>query len=90
VNPSANGLSFGTWDIYEDNAYEAATRARVLDDGLLECVRGPLSAIHPMKAVFDNDYVRRIHGPNVKSAPDKMQAAEALMADIQEFKARNG
>ena len=43
-----------------------------------------------MKAVFDNDYVRRIHGPNVKSAPDKMQAAEALMADIQEFKARNG
>jgi myo-inositol-1-phosphate synthase len=83
-------LSFGTWDIYEDNAYEAASRARVLDAGLLERVREPLAAIRPMKAVFDQDYVRRINGPNVKSAPDKMQAAEALMADIQEFKARNG
>ena len=83
-------LSFGTWDIYEDNAYEAASRAKVLEAPLLERVREPLSAIRPMKAVFDQEYVRRINGPNVKSAPDKMQAAEALMADIQEFKARNG
>ena len=73
-------LSFGTWDIYDDNAYEAASRARVLDAALLERVKEPLAAIRPMKAVFDQEYVRRIHGPNVKSAGNKMQAAEELMA----------
>ena len=83
-------LSFGTWDIYEDNAYEAAARAKVLDAPLLDQLKSPLSAIKPMKAVFDHDYVRRIDGPNVKTAASKMEHAEALMDDIQEFKKRNG
>ena len=82
-------LSFGTWDIYEDNAYEAAARARVLDAPLLEQLKEPLAAIKPMKAVFDHEYVRRIDGPNKKSAASKMESAEALMADIQEFKKKN-
>ena len=42
-----------------------------------------------MKAVFDHDYVKRIHGPNVKATGTKMDKAEALMEDIQEFKKRN-
>jgi myo-inositol-1-phosphate synthase len=83
-------LSFGTWDIYEDNAYEAAARARVLEGPLLEQLKDPLSAIQPMKAVFDHDYVRRIDGPNVKMGSSKMELAEALMQDIRDFKARNG
>ncbi len=82
-------LSFGTWDIFEDNGYEAATRARVLEAPLLEQLKGPLSAIQPMKAVFDHDYVRRIDGPNVKKGANKMELAEALMQDIRDFKARN-
>jgi len=83
-------LSFGTWDIYEDNAYEAATRARVLEAPLLEKLKEPLSEIRPMKAVFDHEYVRRINGPNVKSGPNKMAMAEALMQDIQDFKQAKG
>jgi myo-inositol-1-phosphate synthase len=82
-------LSFGTWDIFEDNGYEAAVRANVLERTLLEQLKEPLSAIQPMKAVFDHDYVKRIHGPNVKTAGTKMDKAEALMEDIQEFKKRN-
>ena len=82
-------LSFGAWDIYEDNAYEAAVKARVLDAPLLEQLKGPLSAIQPMKAVFDQNFVKRIHGPNVKSGKNKMEMAEALMADIEEFRQRN-
>ena len=82
-------LSFGTWDIYEDNAYEAAVRARVLEAPLLEQLKEPLAAIKPMKAVFDHEYVRRIDGPNKKSAASKMESAEALMADIQGFKKQN-
>ena len=58
-------LVFGGWDIFEDTAYEAAVHARVLDPHHLEAVREPLSAIHPMKAVFDKEYVKRIDGPNV-------------------------
>ncbi len=83
-------LSFGTWDIYEDNAYEAAVKAQVLESSLLDKVKQPLSAIKPMRAVFDHDYVRRIDGPNVKSAASKMEFAEALMDDIRDFKTRNG
>jgi len=83
-------LSFGTWDIFEDDAYEAATRAKVLDKPLLDELKEPLSAIKPMKAVFDHEYVRRINGPNVKSGASKMELAEALMDDIRDFKRRNG
>ncbi len=83
-------LSFGTWDIYEDNAYEAAVRAKVLDGPLLDELKEPLSTIQPMKAVFDHNYVRRIDGPNVKTGGSKMDMAEAVMDDIQQFKKRNG
>ncbi len=61
-----NDLVFGGWDIFEDNAYEAAANAKVLDKELLQQLKEPLSAIRPMKAVFDPEYIRRINGPNVK------------------------
>jgi myo-inositol-1-phosphate synthase len=83
-------LEFGGWDIYEDNAYEAARKAAVLDPSLLERVREPLEKLVPMEAVFDNEYVRRIHGPNVKEARTKMDKAQMLMEDIRNFQNRTG
>lgn len=83
-------LSFGGWDIFEDNAYEAASRAKVLDPALLNELKEPLSNIRPMPAVFDHEYVRRIDGPNVKQNKTKMEHAEALMHDITDFKKKNG
>jgi myo-inositol-1-phosphate synthase len=82
-------LVFGGWDIYEDNGYEAAVRAQVLDRALLEELKAPLSAIQPMKAVFDREYVKRIDGPNVKQARTKMEKAEMLMQDIEDFRRHN-
>ena len=82
-------LVFGGWDIYEDNGYEAAVRANVLERPILDQLKEPLSAIKPMKAVFDHEYVKRINGPNVKTGANKMELAEALMQDIQDFKAHN-
>ncbi len=82
-------LVFGGWDIFEDNAYEAAANARVLEAPLLEKVREPLEAIRPMKAVFDHDYVRRIDGPNVKQG-SKMEKAEMLVDDIRNFQQSTG
>jgi len=83
-------LVFGGWDIFEDNAYESAVHAEVLEKTLLEKLREPLEAIRPMKAVFDPDYVRRLHGPNVKSQGSKMDKAEMLMDDIQQFRQTTG
>jgi myo-inositol-1-phosphate synthase len=83
-------LSFGGWDIYEDNTYEAGTRAQVLEQPLLEQLRESLSAIRPMKAVFDQAYVKNIKGPNVKSGRNKMDLAEALMQDVRDFGKNNG
>lgn len=83
-------LSFGGWDIYEDDVYQAAVNARVLEPTLLDRLKTSLSAIQPMKAVFDPNYVKRINGPNKKSAPNKMELAEQVMADIQDFRKRNG
>jgi myo-inositol-1-phosphate synthase len=83
-----NDLVFGTWDIYEDTCYEAADKAGVLESPLLAKLKEPLSAIRPMKAVFDHEYVRRINGPNVKAPASKMEHAEMLMDDIRQFKER--
>jgi len=83
-------LVFGGWDIYEDTAYEAAVNAKVLEPALLEQVREPLSAIRPMKAVFDTEYIRRINGPNVKQGGSKMDKAQALIEDIAQFRESSG
>ncbi|HUF03298.1 MAG TPA: inositol-3-phosphate synthase [Aridibacter sp.] len=83
-------LVFGAWDIFDENAYEAALNAGVLEKDLLNQVSEPLSSLQPMKAVFDNRYVKRLHGTNVKSGRNKMDLAEQLMADIAEFKKENG
>jgi len=84
-----NDLVFGGWDIYEDTAYEAAANAKVLDKDLLQQVKEPLSAIRPMKAVFDPEYIRRINGPNVKTEGTKMDKAEMLMDDIEQFRKKH-
>ncbi len=80
----------GCWDIYEDNGYEAAVKAGVLDMPLLEQVKAPLSAVQPMKAVFDQKFVKRLNGPHVKSGGTKMDYAEAVMEDIRQFQKRTG
>ncbi|MCE5306308.1 MAG: inositol-3-phosphate synthase [Acidobacteriales bacterium] len=83
-------LVFGGWDIFEDTAYEAAVKAGVLERGLLDQVKEPLSSLKPMKAVFDHEYVKRINGPNVKQGANLMEKAEMLMADIESFRRNTG
>jgi myo-inositol-1-phosphate synthase len=83
-------LVFGGWDIFEENCYEAALHAGVLDKPLVESLRAPLEKIKPMSAVFDSNYVKRITGPNLKPKGSKMDHAEMLMDDIRNFKTRTG
>ena len=82
-------LVFGGWDIFEENVYEAAKHAGVLDYRLLEEIKEDLKAIKPMKAVFDKSYVKKLDGTYIKSAATKMDLAEMLMDDIRKFKEKN-
>ncbi len=89
--PLANldDIVFGAWDIFHDNAFEAAMNAGVLDKDLLNQVSEPLASLKPMPAVFEQNYVKRLHGENVKTGKNKMDLAEQLIADIAQFKAAN-
>lgn len=86
---SLNDLVFGGWDITDDNVYEAAINARVLEKDMLYSLKEELSAIKPMKAVFDTKFIKNINGDFVKQEKTKMDSAKALMADIEEFKTKN-
>jgi myo-inositol-1-phosphate synthase len=82
-------IVFGGWDIYEDNAFEAASKAKVLEKEHLEQVKTELSKIRPMSAVFDPAFVKNISGPNIKKGKSKMDLADQLRQDIRDFKKNN-
>ncbi len=68
IVPLANldDIVFGTWDVYPQNAYQAAVYAEVLKAKDIEPVREELMAIKPLKAAFDRNYAKRLDGDNVK------------------------
>jgi myo-inositol-1-phosphate synthase len=83
-------LVFGAWDPFPDNAYEAAIKCGVLDRTThIEPIADFLKSIEPMPAVFDNFYVKRLEGPNVKTARSKFALVDAIRKDIRDFKAAN-
>src|SRR5215467_12195653 len=83
---SLDDLVFGAWDIFEEDAYEAAVHSGVLDRELVNQLKPQLQAVKPMKAVFDQQYVKRLNGTHVKKAANKLELAEQLIDDIREFK----
>ena len=85
-----DNIVFGGWDIFAENSYEAARTAGVLESSLLDKIKPELEAIKPMSAVFDQRYVKRLDGPNVKKGKNKMDLAQQLRADIRNFKKDNG
>jgi myo-inositol-1-phosphate synthase len=84
-----NDIVFGAWDIFPDSAYEAALTAGVLEKELLAQLKPQLQKIKPMKAVFDQNYVKRLNGTNVKEGKNKFELAGQLIEEIAEFKRRN-
>jgi myo-inositol-1-phosphate synthase len=82
-------IVFGAWDPIPDDAYTAAKKAGVLEERDLEPVADFLRAIKPMPAVFDNHYVTRINGKNIKTGKTKRDLAEQLRQDMRDFKAKH-
>ena len=85
-----DNIVFGAWDIYEDNAYEAAIKANVLKQADIDPVKEELQAIRPYKALFDKSYATNIDGPNVKSGDSRWELTQQLREDIRSFKEQNG
>ena len=83
---SLDDLVFGAWDIFEENGFEAAKTAGVIDVPTLEQIRPELEAIKPWPAVFDQRYVKRLMGTNIKTGANKLELAGQLRDDIQRFK----
>ncbi len=80
-------LVFGAWDPIPDDAYQACLKAGVLDrhehvEPIAEFLRG----IVPMPAVFDQQYVKRLHGTNVKQGRTKRELADQLRQDLRAFR----
>ena len=90
-----DSIVFGCWDVYPQNAYQAAVYAEVLKREDIEPVRDELEQIVPMKAAFDKDFAKRLDGSNVKlqsggETPSRWQMAEMLREDIRSFKQEKG
>ena len=83
-------IVFGCWDVYPQNAYQAAMYAEVLKEKDIEPVRSELEQIVPMPAAFDKNYAKRLDGDNVKAGLTRWQMVEALREDIRKFKADKG
>src|SRR6516225_10084558 len=87
---SLNDLVFTGWDIFEEDAYESAIHAGVLEKELLNQIKPFLQSIKPRKAVFDRNYVKKLDGHHAKKGKNKMDLAEQLRQDIRDFKKKSG
>ncbi len=83
-------IEFACWDVYPQNAYQAAVYAEVLKAKDIEPVRDELEKIVPLKAAFDKNYAKRLDGDNVKDCKTRWEMVEALQQDIRDFKAKSG
>ena len=95
-------IVFGCWDVYPQNAYQAAVYAQVLKKEDIDQVRDELEQIVPMPAAFDRNYVKRLDGTNVKGLPltpcegqglgmpTRWEMMEMLREDIRRFKQEKG
>lgn len=83
-------VKFGGWDIFDDNAYDAAMYAEVLKEKDLNKVKDELIEIRPMSAVFDHNFAKRLNGTYIKKAETRWDMVELLRQDIRKFKKENG
>lgn len=83
-------LVFGAWDIFEDNGFEAAKKAGVLEEAHLNSVKEELSDLKPWRGAFDRNFVRKLDGKHVKKESTKWDLALKIMEDIRRFQEEKG
>ncbi|UCG89470.1 MAG: inositol-3-phosphate synthase [Gemmatimonadota bacterium] len=85
-----DNVAFAAWDPIPDDAYQSALVAGVLESTHIEPIADFLKSIKPLPAVFDQAYVKRLSGTNVKTGKNKRDLAEQLRQDIRSFKEQQG
>ena len=80
---------FGGWDLFPDDAYQAASKAGVLSKEHLTPLKDFLSTIKPMTPVFEQEYVKKLTATHVKKGTSKADLAEQVIEDIKRFKKNN-
>jgi myo-inositol-1-phosphate synthase len=86
---SLDDLVFGGWDPISPNALEAARTAGVLEERDLGPVSAELEGVVAMDAVFDQRWVKKLDGHRVKQGDSKWELTQALIDDIERFRADN-
>jgi myo-inositol-1-phosphate synthase len=79
-------IVFGGWDPISPNALEAAQTAGVLQAADLAPLSGEMEGIVAMDAVFDQQWVSRLHPTRVKAATTKYDMALQIIDDIDRFR----
>lgn len=82
-------LVFGAWDIFPDNAYEAASKAGVLKQSDLDAIKEPLQQLKPFPGAFDQNFVKKLDGKYVKKGT-RRELADQVVQDIENFKKQSG
>jgi myo-inositol-1-phosphate synthase len=80
---SLEQLEFFAWDIFPEDAYQAALTAQVLEQRHLDPIKSELEQIRPMAGVFYPEYVKRLNGTHIKQAATKADLVEALRDDLR-------
>lgn len=82
-------IVFGGWDIFPENAYEAACYAEVLKEKDIRPVKEELESICPMPAAFDHNWAKRLNGTHIKNVTTRWDMVEQLRDDIRTFKTKS-
>ncbi len=82
-------IVFGGWDLFPDDAYQAAVKAGVLSKEHLTALKPFLSTLKPMTAVFEQEFVKRLTATHAKKGKSKADLAEQVVADIENFRKTN-
>ena len=80
-------IVWGAWDVFPDDAYVAASRAGVLEQGKhIESISEALREIRPMKAAFERRFARNLDGTHTMDTIDKRSMLNGIRADINRFR----
>ena len=80
-------IVWGAWDVFPDDAYVAASRAGVLEQGKhIEAISEVLRDIRPMKAAFERKYARNLTGEHTMGDIGKRAMLTAIREDINRFR----
>jgi myo-inositol-1-phosphate synthase len=89
---SPENLVIGGWDICSDNMYLAAKKAQVIDNQLLEQIKGELENYIPLRSVYNPDFIAKNQYTRVNNTIQFTSlhlTVKHLKQDIVNFKENN-